>query len=187
MSAPSYEDFVRRWRLAGGSPSFAVPPALWRFLSGRLKPAMRTLETGSGLSTWLFDAVGCRHVALENSPRWRDLVLSRKLQTTEVVLAPLVGNPPRYDWDPPAGESWDLLLIDGPPKAHGGREGQIDLVRQLATPRTVLVFDDVNRPEERRLADRLQTLLQRKYVVHDGGDTVRYPQRRTFCVFDART
>ncbi len=122
-------------------------------LGRRLRPGMRTLETGSGRSTLIFEEHGCRHVALEHAARYAAPCRS-------VVLAPLVGEPAWYDWHPTA--PFDLILIDGPP-FFVGREGILRVLDQCMTEQTVIFVDDTQRGSERRLAER---------IAHDHGRTL---------------
>ncbi len=128
---------------------WTIPHELWEMIRPLLRPGMVTLETGSGLSTRLFEAAGCRHTALEHDRRFA-------APSDSVVLAPLVGHPPWYDWrPPPAHPGWEMILIDGPPKGTGGRGGILRVIDRLVRPDTCLVLDDTSRREEDRLAARL--------------------------------
>ena len=125
---------------------WTIPPKLYERLEQLLRPGMATLETGSGLSTRLFDAAGCHHIALEHDRRFA-------ADSPSVVVAPLIGNPPWYDWDPP--HPFDLLLIDGPPQDAGGRMGLLRICDRLVHRTTIIVLDDTHRAPECALAERL--------------------------------
>ncbi len=117
----------------------------WEAIETRLVPGMRTLETGSGRSTGLFEAAGSEHTALEHDPR-------RRAPFASVILAPLKGSPPWYDWEPP--HPFDLVFIDGPP-GRIGRAGILRVLPRLIHRETVIVVDDTHRRAERRLADEI--------------------------------
>ena len=123
---------------------WTIPPELWERIRPMLRPGMVTLETGSGLSTLLLEGAGCRHTALEHDRRFA-------AATDSVVLAPLAGDPPWYDWEPT--HAYDLILIDGPPQDAGGRAGILRVIDRLVHGRTIIVLDDTNRARESRLAD----------------------------------
>jgi hypothetical protein len=125
---------------------WTIPRALWEELRRLLRPGMATLECGSGLSTRLFDAAGCRHTALEHDP-------ARRAPSESVVLATLAGDPPWYDWTP--SRRYDLILIDGPPRDAGGRWGILRVLDAMVHDRTVIVLDDTNRAAESRLAEEI--------------------------------
>jgi hypothetical protein len=125
---------------------WTIPRQLWRTVRPLLFPRMPTLETGSGLSTLLFEAAGCRHTALEH-----DETMAAPSEC--VVLAPLAGDPPWYDWRP--RHAYDLILIDGPPKGSGGRHGILRVFGDLIHPATVVVLDDTHRRAERQLAQAI--------------------------------
>lgn len=129
---------VQRW-------FWEISEECWTEIHRRLTPGMRTLETGSGRSTTLFEAAGCRHVALEHDASWQP-------PHESVVLAPLTGDPPWYDWEPDA--PFDLIFVDGPP-GRIGRSGILRVLPRCLHPGTVIVLDDTDRKPERDLADRI--------------------------------
>jgi len=137
--------------------NWTIPKELWETIRPMLRPGMVTLETGSGLSTLLLEAAGCRHTALEHDRRFA-------AASDSVVLAPLLGDPPWYDWEPPG--FFDLVLVDGPPRHAGGRAGIERVIDRLVHRETVLVLDDTNRADENHLAARLARRLGLRRTDH---------------------
>ncbi|HUT09045.1 MAG TPA: hypothetical protein VMY42_00980 [Thermoguttaceae bacterium] len=119
---------------------------LWATLRPRLRPGLSTLETGSGLSTLLFDAAGCRHTALEHNPKFA-------APSRSVVRVDLVGDPRWYDWTPT--RRYDLILIDGPPKDVAPRDGIDRVLADCLNHETTILLDDTHRPGEHALAERI--------------------------------
>ncbi len=117
----------------------------WSAIESFLERGMRTLETGSGRSTGLFERAGCEHTALEHDARSRAPFPS-------VVVAALTGSPPWYAWEP--SHTYDLVLIDGPP-GRIGRSGILRVLPRLVHRDTVIVVDDTHRRAERRLAEEI--------------------------------
>ncbi len=104
---------------AGASPRMGVwstEPACYRFLAQRCPPGTRTLETGSGLSTVLFAALGADHICCtagqEEADRVLEHCLSRGIDSTDLRFE--VGS--SHHTLPPlelAGVERDIVLIDG--------------------------------------------------------------------------
>lgn len=117
----------------------------WSAIEAMLEPGMRTLETGSGKSTDLFERAGCEHTALEHDAR-------NRAPFSSVVVAPLTGTPPWYAWEP--SHPYDLVFIDGP-TGRLGRSGILRVLPRLIHRDTVIVIDDTHRKAERRLADEI--------------------------------
>ncbi len=151
-----FYDLQKRWVECGGSADWAVSPECWQFISDHIQPGMQSLETGSGLSTWLFAAHGCDHTALEHSPDWFKQVQSPFVQNAQVRLCALGGSPTWYQWKPES--VFDLVFIDGPP-AGIGREGILRTIEVITHDDTIIVVDDVNRTGEARLGARLAEQL----------------------------
>jgi hypothetical protein len=129
---------------------WTIGPTLAYHLKSLLRPGMRTLECGSGLSTRLFVEAGCDHLALEHDRRFA-------APLPQIHLCGLTGKPPWYDWRPMA--PFDLVLVDGPPAACGGRSGILRHVHQLAHPGTIFVCDDTDRPDDAAVADTIARRL----------------------------
>lgn len=138
-------------RVHPGAPNGAV----WRtqrscydFMARHVRKGSRTLETGAGVSTALFAAWGCQHLAVVPFPDEMDVItaycsdmgvdassLSFDLRPSEVALPDLVGSGER-----------DLLFIDG---SHGFPLPIIDWFygARLLRKGGVVVFDDVQLPQ----------------------------------------
>lgn len=119
--------------------------SLCHYLAQTIKPGMRTLELGSGMTTWLFYTVGCDHTALENAPEYAPPLPC-------VQICPLVGG--WYKWKP--AKPYDMIFVDGPRKR---RSGILRVIDRLVHDRTIIVMDDTNRRRDSALADQLAKRL----------------------------
>ncbi|MCB1052033.1 MAG: glycosyltransferase [Acidobacteria bacterium] len=115
------------------------------------------LELGSGASTLLFaryaQQAGARLVSLEHDPAYMEKTRSRLrqaglLDSVDLLLAPLETGAfgPMYTFFP--HQTFDFVLIDGPPMARG-REGTYPALRPCITPRGKVWLDDAKRQHER--------------------------------------
>lgn len=174
---PTYDDFMTRWKPAGGTIGGSCPAPLFEFLC-QLPPIWRTVETeaptqslelGCGLSTLAFDrqqGPGTHHTAVEHNPKWADRVRGQlRSPSVELVVAPLkqTGDVEWYDWRPPDDARYHLILVDAPP-GHTpgktpGRQGCFDIVASHLAPGGILCIDDTHRPAEAELSQRLAARL----------------------------
>lgn len=120
----------------------------YRFLAREVKRGSRTLETGAGMSTVLFAAWECDHLAVVPFASEADAVerycdeqniarqsLAFDIRPSEVALPTLAG-----------GERLDLVFVDG---CHGFPSPIIDWFYGAGLLRKggVVVFDDVQLPQ----------------------------------------
>ncbi len=161
---------------------WTLPPDEQRFLASlvtHLKPR-HILELGSGTSTQVLARASlqlhtaCCISSVEHDPDFhqstiRGLADQRQagcqiaLQFAPLVLREYGGKllpvyrlrPQRFASPGPA----DLVLIDGPPAALGGREGTLYQVLDFARSGTIVVLDDANREDERAVLSRWQDNL----------------------------
>lgn len=161
---------------------WALPADEQRFLASlvaHVKP-QHILELGSGSSTQVFARAAalleapCCITSVEHDPDFRQTTIcglekpQRAGCCIAVQFAPLVLREcggmlyPVYRLRPhrfASGSPADLILIDGPPLALGGREGTLYQVLDFARPGTLILLDDVNRAEEREVLSRWQDNL----------------------------
>jgi len=154
-----YDKLKDEWVHAGGSEDYVIGELLWRAISSQILRGMRTLETGTGLSTMLFSEEWVHHTALENSREWHATLTETGVQnipSVEVHLSELQQGESGqwYKWRPNNGIKYDLILIDGP-TGNIGRDGILDVLDVLAHKDTIIFLDDTNRDAEKMLAKKI--------------------------------
>jgi predicted O-methyltransferase YrrM len=163
------------WLLQGSSRvPWALAPDALRFLVSlvaRLRP-QHILEFGSGLSTRALACAAaglrpaCSITSVDHDPGFLRTAEERLREQEEPrcqvksQLAPLVLRDcgekrlPVYHLQPEGFASRrppDLVLVDGPPKELGGREGVLYQALDYARPGTVVLLDDAHRPAEQAI------------------------------------
>jgi predicted O-methyltransferase YrrM len=127
---------------------WATEESCYRFIADRCAPGARTLETGSGVSTVLFAALGAEHICCTAGQEEADRVLahcaSRGIPSDRLRFE--VGS--SHHTLPPleaAGIELDLVLIDG---SHAFPLPAVDWFYAASMLRAggVLVVDDLDLP-----------------------------------------
>ena len=139
-------------------------------LMRQLKPR-DVVEFGTGLSTsvlaWALNQLEPpgRITSVDHDPRFirmtRDRLQAQGLKAVvSFVCAPLVARKragrmvPVYHFPGSTPARADLILVDAPPKALGGREGMLYQAMDFARPGTLILLDDANRAQERNAVAR---------------------------------
>ena len=153
-----YDAAMLKWHSLGHDVSMSISQPCWGEIRKHLKPGMRTLEFGSGLSTLLFANHDVRHTAIEDKPE-----IARHARSAVQLVGRGVDG--WYDWEPDG--AYDLLLIDGP-QGEGNRGGVQRVLERLVHDETVIIVDDVRRAAERELAEKIRSKLGRTEM-YEGG------------------
>jgi hypothetical protein len=166
----------------GGAANASLMWFLWKVLATCQPTSI--VEFGSGQSTKLFARYARLHPSanvctLEHNADWMSVLapqIALEGKPVEYVHAPLVSrsfvtrhgnirvNARAYQVPTGFGKRrFQLILIDGPDTGHGvdyTRDGALEFIPDILDDRFVLIIDDAERFEERRLANRCQTILK---------------------------
>lgn len=154
---------ANNWTLAPDALRFIIA------LVSRLAPR-HVVEFGSGLSTRALAAAcsklrhECTITSIDHDPEFGAPALAAALEvagagcTIRLQIAHLVAREmagiivPIYHLDPMTASdlSADLIIVDGPPEALGGRAGTLFQAMDFARPGTIVLFDDALRAAEQR-------------------------------------
>jgi len=145
--------------LSGG----AIGKEVWDAIAAHIQPNSKTLEFGCGLSTLLFDYAGHDHRAVDNVPKWIELVKSHDLSSRTTLIHSDLNDNGFYSNIPI--DIYDCVLIDGP-AGEGNRKGVPDIIPQLIRAGSVIVVDDTNRPKDKELSEAIQEAIQASLVIH---------------------
>lgn len=152
----AYQQALNDWSLNVGRPSMTITPKLWQTIRKIVKPGMRTLECGSGLSTILFDRLTDNHTALEHDPDWFRIM---QPISASVRLCEIDESTGWYGgWEPV--EPVDVVLVDGPTGAIG-RSGILHRLLGISTNETTFIVDDTHRPAESALSAEIARRLNK--------------------------
>jgi hypothetical protein len=160
---PARRVIIGATRFVWGNASYSASRDLLTTVSSLADGKRHIVELGAGLTTLVLrrrPGGGCL-ISLEHDREWATRLLSALpiRAGDEISIARLIEVSEGVDWyqiDPALVEDADLIICDGPPgqTTRGGRFGLLWLLDRVRGPVTV-VIDDVNRRDERNLADAL--------------------------------
>ena len=155
---------------------WSTAPDCYRFLAEHCPPGTRTLETGSGISTVLFAALGAHHRCVTPGPEEAERMSRRTARRTTSPTTTLTFDvAASHDALPRVDVELDLVLIDG---GHGFPMPILDwfYAGSLLRAGGLLVVDDIQLPAVRAL---LQFVARdpRWAPVHEGDKWLAF--RRT--------
>jgi len=168
------------------SPDFLLTLA---HITKTLRPRL-TVELGSGTSTLVLAKSGARKIiSLDHSEEFgaqtRTMLETHKVRGVEIRIHELESYPSGYKWYAKATleglAKIDLLVIDGPPSATNpdARYPALEHLIPLLSPKATVILDDVDRDEERKLAEAIVKALPSHVLTihsHEKGTAVISPR-----------
>lgn len=169
------------------SPDFLL--ALYE-ISKRAKPRL-VLELGSGVSTLVLAKSGAKKiVSLDHSEDFgaqtRAMLKHHKVSGVEIRIDDLEHYPSGHLWYSKASlkslGKIDLLVIDGPPSSTNpdARYPALENILPLLSPKAIIILDDANRADDRKLAEAFAAALPHhllRFIHHEKGTAVIEPRR----------
>jgi len=160
---------------------FSIDEQVFEYINKVLKEGDTILELGSG---WASGELSKRFTvySIEHDMKWVNRY------DTNYIYAPIVDISTNKEdrkhekrwYDPEIvkqniPENYDLILIDGPP-GWIGRGGFLKYIHLFKTD-VPIIFDDVNRRDERLLMQDTAKLLNKSYKIHGGKKNTTSKQR----------
>ncbi len=156
-----FEQLKAEWLAAGGQEHRHIGDLLWQQIVDEYQQHnhRRTLEIGSGLSTWLFATLPVTHTAIEPSPKWFTACKeSPFIQNVDIRL--------RKPWHIGDLGEFSLILIDGPVGDRSSVIAPVCISAFRGNPGDVILVDDVNRKPDLAVAERIARILNCVMTVH---------------------
>lgn len=168
------------------SPDFLLTLA---HITKTLRPRL-TVELGSGTSTLVLAKSGARKIiSLDHSPEFgaqtRAMLETHNVRGVEIRIHELESYPSGYKWYAKSTlkglAKIDLLVIDGPPSSTNpdARYPALEHLIPLLSPKATVILDDIDRDEERKLAEAIVKALPSHVLTihsHEKGTAVISPR-----------
>ena len=168
------------------SPDFLLTLA---HVTKKVKPRL-TVELGSGVSSLGLAKSGAKKiVSLDHSEEFgnqtREMLTSHGVRGVDIRIAELESYSGKYKWYAKFTfkglAKIDLLVIDGPPSSTNSdaRYPALEHLIPLLSPKATVILDDVDREEERKLADAIAKTLPNHVMTilsHEKGTAVISPK-----------
>jgi predicted O-methyltransferase YrrM len=168
------------------SPDFLLTLA---HITKRIRPRL-TVELGSGTSTLVLAKSGARKIiSLDHSEEFgnqtREMLASHGIRGVDIRIHELENYPSGYKWYAKSTlkglAKIDLLVIDGPPSSTNpdARYPALEHLIPLLSLKATVILDDVDREEERKLADAIARALPNHTMTilsHEKGTAVISPR-----------
>lgn len=144
---------------------WAISREIFDWICQNFAPGSVIVECGSGVGSLALAQAGFVVYSIEHDAYWLN---KYKHENIHYIYAP-IRRRRRGTWYPidpiknGLPESYDLILVDGPT----GRIGRYGFLRNIELFNTdlTMIFDDINRPAEKKLFNDMQELVQRKGFV----------------------
>lgn len=167
------------------SPDFLLTLA---HVTKMVKPRL-TVELGSGVSSLVLAKSGAKKiVSLDHSEEFgnqtRQMLASHGVRGEDIRIHELESYSGRYKWYAKSTfkdlTKIDLLVIDGPPSSTNpdARYPALEHLIPLLSSKATVILDDVDREEERKLADAIAKALPNHVMTilsHEKGTAVISP------------
>lgn len=158
-------------------------------ISKKSKPRL-VVELGSGVSTLVLAKSGAKKiVSLDHSPEYgeqtRAMLKNHKVTGVEIRIDELEKYDGGFSWYSRASlkaiSKIDLLVIDGPPSSTNpdARYPAFGFLLPLLSPKAIIILDDANRADERKLADDFVAALpthRLRFLHHEKGTAIIEPR-----------
>jgi hypothetical protein len=144
--------------------NWILPPEAFNWIYENIEEGSTILELGSGFGSIAL-SLNYKIHSVEQDENW--IGLSNRVNYT---LAKIKYD--FYDRDVLRNsipKKYDLLILDGPTKASGGRLGFLNNL-DLFYLNCPILIDDVHREDEMKLLSSLSKKLNREYLIFDSGN-----------------